>query len=607
MFVQRSRRCLAVRAVFGCMVCSFLSSPVPAGAQQIGPQPVIHHVQGATQRLEMVANSSRILTLDKKIPQAQVNNPEILEITPLSPTKVQIFAKNPGVTQVNLWDENDEVYSIDVIVYGDARELTMLLNTQFPKASLKVIPLANSVVISGYVDDPDAMERIIEIAEDYHPKVINNIRIGGVQQVLLHTKVMEVSRTKLRNLGIDFAQFNGDDFVTSGISGLITGSGTTTATGPGSVLAATANATGTVSTQAGTLAFGIVDGNNAFYQFLNALKENNLMKVLAEPDLVTVSGRPATFNVGGEFPILVPQSLGTVSIDFKKFGTQMDFVPIVQGNDRIRLEVRPRVSEIDETRSVQIGDINIPGLRVREVNTGVEMRAGQTLALAGLVQTRVEAEVRGLPWVSDLPYVGAMFRRTQEEVNEIELLILVTPYLVDAMECHEVPEGGPGTSTCSPSDCDFHWKGQIEVPCGKYAECNSCQQCENGTCDAHAGEEIIIDSAPTPEGGETLPQKLPPVPPEVTDESVQFPTTKVQRGGVRAQRTSTSVELRQPRAQVPRSPAQPRNYRRAGTRPTTPHNRARAKNRTEPVLRPATTAASGQPGIVGPIGYDVSK
>jgi len=596
MLTQCPRRSWTARAIFTFLALGVSASPALLMAQNLGRQPIVLKVQGAGQRIEMVANSSRILTLDQKIPQAQVNNPEVLEVTPLSPTKVQIFAKTPGVTQVNLWDENNEVHSIDVVVFGDARELTMLLKTQFPKASLKVIPLANSVVISGYVDDPDAMERIIEIAEDFHPKVINNIRIGGVQQVMLHTKIMEVSRTKLRKLGVDFAQFNGDDLVTSGISGLVTGSGTLTGTGPGNVLSALGLASGSISTQAGTMMFGIVDGSNAFYGFLDALRQNNLMKVLAEPDLVTVSGRPATFNVGGEFPILVPQSLGTVSVEFKKFGTQMDFVPIVQGNERIRLEVRPRVSEIDDTRSVQIGEINVPGLRVREVNTAVEMRAGQSLALAGLVQSRVEAEVRGLPWVGDLPYIGAMFRRTTEEYNEIELLILVTPYLVAAMDQGEVPEGGPGTMTCSPTDHELHFKGKIEVPCNGDGDCAACQQ---GACDIHGGGEILLDSA-LPEG---YTEPLPPTPSTIeatpaqpmSQQTPKFQGASISTGGGRLLKRRDA-----------RAPAQSRTFRRASA-PSAARRRHQTgvNSRPAPVLQATPRLTSKQPGIVGPTGYDV--
>ncbi len=436
-------------------------------------------VQAPHQRLEMVVNSSRILTLTRKIPQAQVNNPEVVDIKPLSATQIQLIAKKTGVTQVNLWDDRGQIYTVDVVVRGDARELEMAIRHFFPHASIRVYPLANSVVLYGHTNNPDDVARIVQLANDYFPKVINNITVGGVQQVLLHIKVMEVSRTKLRTLGFDWAKITGDDFVISGASDLIAATvGTTVTSGGGT-----------------NFTFGIVSGNDAFFGVLEALRRNNVAKVLAEPTLVTVSGRPAYFQVGGEFPVLVPQSLGTVSIEYKPYGTQVDFVPIVLANGNIRLEVRPRVTEIDETRSVILGSISVPALRTRMVDTGVEMRAGQVLAIAGLVQTRVETESRGLPVVSDVPYLGALFRRNSSRENEVELLILVRPELVSAVEPHELPPGGPGAFTAAPSDCELYLKGYMEVPrCG-------VPMPGGGSPVALPAEEPSQKSSPSPKSG----------------------------------------------------------------------------------------------------------
>ncbi|HID76971.1 MAG TPA: histidine kinase [Planctomycetaceae bacterium] len=432
-----------------------------AQTAQLKSPSIVHKVQSSSGRIEMTVHESRILTLEQKIPQFQVNNPDVLALTALSPTQIQVHAKQPGVTQVNLWDDQNRIYSIDVIVYGDARELAVILQSEFPNCSLRIKPISNGVLISGYVDQPEHVSNIIAIAEEYYPKVLSNMTVGGVHQVLLHVKAMEVSRTKLRTLGIDWHLFAGDAIISSTVSGILSDvtRGVTSVPGGGDTWGFARVLGGTP-----TFSFSILSGPDAFFGLLEALRDDNLMKVLAEPTLVTVSGRPAYFQVGGEFPILVPQSLGTVSIEYKKYGTQVDFVPIVLGNGRIRLEVRPRVSEIDNTRSVTLNSTVIPGLRVREVDTGVEMMAGQTLAIAGLVQTRIEANKRGLPWVSDLPYIGTFFRRVQHRQNEVELLILVTPELVDAMDPHEVPPCGPGMRTGSPNDVELYFKGHLEVP-----------------------------------------------------------------------------------------------------------------------------------------------
>ena len=358
-------------------------------------QPVNFSINGPAQRLEMVVSTSRILTLEYKIPRLLVNNPEVVRATPISPNQVQLSALHPGVTQLNVWDENKKLYTVDVVVTPDGRQLQMLIQSEFPDANVRVRPLANSVYLSGYVPSPGMVQSIVRIAEDYYPNVVNNLTIGGVQQILLKTKVMEVSRTKLRQFGFDWSYLDGEDFVFQTVSGLLAGSPI-----PG-VAAATGN---------DTIRFGLVDGDRAFNGFLDALRQNNLIKVLAEPQLVTVSGRPASFNSGGEFPIIVPQSLGTVSIEYRQYGTRVDFVPIVLGNGNLRLEVRPQISEIDPSRSVVINSVDVPALRTRWVDTAVEMKAGQTLALAGLIQQRTESMNRGLPWLADIPYFGVPFR-----------------------------------------------------------------------------------------------------------------------------------------------------------------------------------------------------
>ena len=542
----------------------------PARAQEtLATPPIVHKVKGAHEQMEMTVNTSRILALDKKIPQAQVNNPEILTLTPLSPTQVQMAAKSPGVTQVNLWDEDQKIHTIDVIVFADARELQAVLNTQFPDAALKVVPIASGVMISGHVDRPEHVSLIVRIAEEYYPKVLNNITVGGVQQVLLHIKVMEVSRTKLRALGFDFSKVTGSNIVASSVSGVLAA---------GSAAAASGLGTGRE-----TFRFNIVDGSNAFYGLMEALREDGLMKILAEPTLVTVSGRPAFFQVGGEVPTLVPQSLGTISVEYKKYGTQVDFVPIVLGNDEIRLEVRPRVSDIDTGRSVEYQGYTIYAFKTREVDTGVEMKAGQTLAIAGLVQNRLESSRRGIPWVGELPYLGAMFRKMQEQQNEIELLILVTPEVVDAIDPHAVSQCGPGMMTASPNDWQLYMRGHLEVPnCCPACSGAGCPQCE-GTIqegslrpipDTPPGmilEEVEPVETPQPKPTEAEPQLQPPAQP-------------------RPDASTSSNPKRFPSRAVRIPP------------PSKPHD---PSNRTARKI-PGRSKTTGElPGIIGPVGYDV--
>ncbi len=393
----------------------------------------------------MTNNSSRILSLDQRIPQAQVNNPEILILTALSPNQVQLAAKKPGVTQVNLWGENHQIYTVDVTVTGDARDLAMLLRTQFPRTTLSVLPVGTGVMISGYVDTPQQIPIILEIAKEYYPKIINNMTVSGVQQGVLHVKVMEVSRTKLRQLGFDFAKINGSNLFLSQVSGLISsisGGSITTGNNP-------------------TAQFNIGNGHSAFFGVMNALRQDGLAKVLSEPDLAAISGRPAHFNVGGQYYYQLNGGITGPSTSYVNYGTIIDMVPIILGNGQIRLEVRAEVSEIDTSLTVVGGP---PSLKTRWVETGVEMKSGQTLPLAGLVQNTVESQNSGLPWISEVPYIGVPFRNVKEQINEVETLIMVTPELIDPLDANQVPPCGPGMETASPSDWELFFKGHLEVP-----------------------------------------------------------------------------------------------------------------------------------------------
>ena len=187
-----SRQALSAMLFF-LIAGSMLAVPVAASAETNAAS-IIHRINSSNEQQEMMVNSSRILTLERKIPQAQVNNPEILTLTPLSPTEIQLAARKAGVTQVNLWDENNQIFTVDVVVYGDTRELQMILDEQFPNASLKVRGISSGVLISGFVDQPYDVQAIVQIAEQFYPqKVSTRLQVGGVQQVLLHVKVMEVS------------------------------------------------------------------------------------------------------------------------------------------------------------------------------------------------------------------------------------------------------------------------------------------------------------------------------------------------------------------------------------------------------------------------------
>ncbi len=435
------------------------------------------------QSIQMVVNTSREITASEVFKRVRIQNPNVLSALPLEGgNRLQISAIATGVTQVDLLGADDSVHTIEIMVLGDVRELEAILRQQFPDANLQVVPVQQGCIVSGFVNSDEHVTQVISIAELYFPTVINKVSVTGIHTIQLETQIMEVSRTKLRELGVDWAFSNGDDFVSQSVSGLI-------------------RTTGAAVTQTGseTFSYGVVENGTSFFSAIRALRRNNLVKVLASPTLTAVDGRPASFNAGGEIPIIVPAGLGQVAIQFREFGTRLDYVAKVRGGGRIWLEVRPYVSEIDPSRSVSINGISVPGLRSRYLETGVELGAGQTLALAGLLQVKSETINVGLPVLADMPYLGALFRTTREEQNEIELLITVTPNFAGPMDPHEVPQYAPGTSTQSPSDKELYMRGYVETPIANMNNCQDPAAFQPGMIqDVHYQGTGPVNGGPTP-------------------------------------------------------------------------------------------------------------
>ena len=431
---------LALVAAISCaLVCA---APAALRAQPAATG-VKFQVKGPAERLEMTVNASRVVEFPFDVPRMLVNNPDLVRVVPISPKSIQLSAVRAGVTQLNVWDTDGNVSTVDVIILGDVAQLDLTLKTLFPSASLRLYSLNSSLYISGFVPKAEMVQSIIRVSQDYFPNIINDMTVGGVHKILLHVKVMEVSRTKLRAVGFDWDFIGSSGFITQNVSQLVPG-----------VPPLAADAFSTVK-------FGISNGDT-FNGFLQMIRQYDLAKLLSEPTLTTLDGRPASFNVGGQIPVPIQQALGVTTIQWREFGTRIDFVPIVLGNGTLRLEVRPEISQVDP--GLRDNVTGTPGFRSRRADTAVELKAGQTLAIAGLVENRVEATNRGLPWLADLPWFGAPFRRVQERTNEIETLIFVTPEFADAMDPNEVPPCGPGQLTTSPTDVELYLRGYLEVP-----------------------------------------------------------------------------------------------------------------------------------------------
>ncbi len=295
------------------------------------------------------------------------------------------------------------------------------------------------------------------------PRIINLLRVPGVQQVMLQVQLAEVNRTGLREIGADILRANpgvGNIFATQMAGATIIGE----------AAAAAAGVTGTYEGAMGssTQAMGVFPSGD-FSVFLRALRRNQLATILAEPNLVAMSGQEASFLAGGEFPVPVPQNSGggtTITIEYKQFGIQLDFVPYVLEDETIRLSVRPEASTIDNSLAVQINGYAVPAINTRTASTTVEMRQGQTLGIAGLLNVTLEGSTSRIPLLGDLPYLGPMFSNTSQQRVEKELLILVTPYLVAPMNADQVP-CLPGQDVEDPNDLEFYLLNRIEGRTGR--------------------------------------------------------------------------------------------------------------------------------------------
>ena len=443
-------RFLKTTAVMFGAICAVLAAQKAGTAQeqfQQQQQQFNFKVDKLVNSLRLTEHTSQKLTFGYTVHEVVIGNQEVLQATPIAPNEILIRGLKPGVTTLTMIDQAKKSQTIEIHVLGDVRKLEAILKMYFPDSHVKVNAMNTGVFLAGTVARADEVNKIVDVSKRYFPEVENNLRVGGSQLVAIEVQVYEVSRTKLRQLGVDWALDSGAVTIVQSVADLISAS----SVAPGTLAAGSGQ----------TLSFGVINDGTTFTSFLQALEKKNLAKLMDKPTLVAINGRPANFLSGGEVPIVVNGGLGVASIEFRPFGTRLDIVPIVLGHGRVRLEVRAEVSEVANDLS---GNTGTPGFRVRRVDTGVEMRAGHTLALAGDYREETEAEVKGIPGLVNTPWIGSLFRRVEESKNEVELVFLVTPRFIGEVENHQLPAWGPGQNTVSPNDCELYFNGHLEVP-----------------------------------------------------------------------------------------------------------------------------------------------
>lgn len=410
-----------------------------------------------SKRLELVVGKSVILKSPDKVKRISVAAPEVADFKLLSPYEIYITGKAAGITNLTLWHNKKVVSIYDLEVSYDISRLKQKLNDILPEETeLRVLATHDSITLSGKVSSLANLSQVKALAEAFAPKnkVIDLVQIAGVHQVMLEVRVAEMSRSLGKRLGFNFAfHTSGGDFGVSTLGGL------TSVTQPSEGQVGAGPLDLLISPAVNAL-FRFVDGNKTWTGFVDALKEDGLVKILAEPTLLALSGQTASFLAGGEFPVPVPQDTDVVTIEYKRFGAELFFTPTVLSENKISINVAPSVSELDFSTAVQFGGFVVPGLRKRAASTVVELSDGQSLMIAGLLSETIRDNVQKFPILGDIPILGALFRSRQFQKNETELIIIVTPHLVKPLDLAK--QSIPTDFYIEPNDVEFYLLGKME-------------------------------------------------------------------------------------------------------------------------------------------------
>jgi pilus assembly protein CpaC len=449
-----------------------LIAPAPAQAQSL---------HAGT--LEVPLNKSQVVSVDRAIARAMIGSAEIADVLPITDRSVYVLGKAMGTTSLTLYDRAGRVISIiDVAVGPDVIALEEQIGRVVPGEKIEARISNKSIVLTGLVNSAGAADRAAQLARAYLAEggeVINLIAMGSSQQIMLEVRFAEVSRNTGKEIGVKLSAQSRD-----GTFGGVTGTGSGFVPGTQGTVETTTDSFGNTTTRTSgatlpflsaipiTGAFGVISkafgiGGTDITAMINALETRGLAKTLAQPTLVALSGEKASFLAGGEFPVPVSQSnagtgTGGITVEFKPFGISLAFTPTVLGDKTISMIVEPEVSAIDPTASLRLGEIVIPGLRTRRASTTLELRDGESFAIAGLISKDFETTVEQIPLLGSIPILGALFRSSGFKKGETELLIVVTPRLVQPIRPEQVRL--PTDRVLDPREGDTFLLGQPYRP-----------------------------------------------------------------------------------------------------------------------------------------------
>lgn len=414
----------------------------------------IHHITTGSHlvNLEIVVNKAETISSDDSVGQVLVGNSEIADVVVLTNQKLYVLGKKLGVTSVTVLGPDKNVVAVlNVRVTHDLDELRQRLRRSLPGSTIMVEAVNGGLFLTGVAGSPTALASALQMANQVAPKAVTHaITVRGSQQVMLEVRFIEASRDAARDLGVGWEVIGKNSYGATGISTFSNGL---------PVFGLASN-----NTPFGVAIARVLNGGTTADVVIQALEKRGVARRLAEPNLVAQSGQKASFLAGGEFPFPVQSDKDTISVEFKKFGVGLNFTPTVLGEGKINLVIEPEVSELDPTTSLRAGGVEIPSLTVRRASTTIELRDGQSFAMAGLLQSNNFKSRRQIPWLGQVPVIGALLASSAFQKKQTELVIIVTPRLV------KPKRPGPHQKIRTPldgrvaaNDPEFFLKGKMEL------------------------------------------------------------------------------------------------------------------------------------------------
>jgi pilus assembly protein CpaC len=391
-----------------------------------------------TQTLHVLAGKSLVINLEARLKRVLVSNPSVIEAVATTPSQLVVTARGVGASSLILWDESGRSRMLDVLVDLDVTGLRDSIQLAYPNEPIQVQAEGDRLILSGAVSSQEVIDNVLKMAGAFSRTSVNSMMLAEPpheRQILLEVKFAEVDRTKVDQLGFNFVStgaLNTPGAISTQQFGAPTGS------------AGRTEISGTIGGQLrGTEStFSFTDILNVFLfrpdlnlaATIRALQQKSVLQILAEPNLMALNGRPARFLAGGEFPFPVVQggtNFTAVTIQFRPFGVRLEFTGFITKENAIRLQVSPEVSTLDFTNALTISGFLVPAVSTRRAETEIELKDGQSFGIAGLIDRRTQAQFNKIPGIGDIPIIGHLFRSRNLNHSKTELMVLVTPHIVD--------------------------------------------------------------------------------------------------------------------------------------------------------------------------------